>query len=508
MKYLLMDTNIFIDMIVSRDSSNSADSFELLKKLLDHEQVQIILPAIVETEIKRHIESEIQKVGDLINSAKSSIERIYWINHVDEMKKFNEQIHPLKNTLKSMVDEFKQNKMQYINDAKEKIAELMNYKNVNRIEENEKLLLNVQKRKIHKLCPFHIKDKESWADAMIIETLINIRDFIDINADDQIYFITRNHEDFSKSKTKQEKELIHPDIMEELYINNLDCYFNYRIHYTKTLVDDFSEEAIEADIYQLLVDQENELREDTYKGYLQDILNMRRESVGLMPLLSGETYIEHISENAEVTELLERIIFFSELENDIENVLDKYEQLIDDLDKEPFQKIISSIIAYNSYAPFLHIDYKSYYTEDKVRENIIDFINSNLCPLEALDETLNSVMKKDYFEVNNRLLSFKDLNGNKFELWVQGELDPRDNDFDTLFIYLEKNGDSISTGEIEVYYGFINENEDGGAADSSEQQITYRLEDVIDALDNTIQGNFKLVQKYSDYLDALRNILI
>lgn len=62
MKYLLLDTNIYIDMIVSRNTSHTADSYELLKKLLDYDKVKIILPAIIETEIKRHIASEIQNI--------------------------------------------------------------------------------------------------------------------------------------------------------------------------------------------------------------------------------------------------------------------------------------------------------------------------------------------------------------------------------------------------------------------------------------------------------------
>lgn len=79
---------------------------------------------------------------------------------------------------------------------------------------------------LYKQCPFHIKDKESWADAIIIETLININKFIDIKDEDQIYFITTNITDFSKGKQKSDKEIIHPHIEKKLEENGLLEQFN------------------------------------------------------------------------------------------------------------------------------------------------------------------------------------------------------------------------------------------------------------------------------------------
>ena len=35
MKYLMLDTNIYIDMVVARNGSHKADSYYQLKKLLD-----------------------------------------------------------------------------------------------------------------------------------------------------------------------------------------------------------------------------------------------------------------------------------------------------------------------------------------------------------------------------------------------------------------------------------------------------------------------------------------
>lgn len=81
-----------------------------------------------------------------------------------------------------------------------------------------------------------------------------------INDDDKIYFITRNHKDFSKGNSKTERLIIHPHIEEKLRQNNLIQLFNYRSLYTKTLIEDFVDEATEANIYQQLMEENEEER--------------------------------------------------------------------------------------------------------------------------------------------------------------------------------------------------------------------------------------------------------
>jgi rubrerythrin len=475
--------------------------------LLDHDKVKIILPAIIETEIKRHIASEIHNVGNLVRKAKTSINQIYWINHVEEIKKYNEKIKPLNQTLGNMVDEFSKNEERYINDAAQKITELMQYKNVIRIEENSGLLLNVQKRKLYKLCPFHIEDKESWADAMIIETLINIGDFIEIKDEDQIYFVTRNHKDFSKGNSKTERDLIHPHIEEQLIKNGLIQLFYYRSLYTKTLLEDFSEETKEANIYQSLIEEAEEERRAMIDDLRQDLRDIERESAGLTSLSSDETYIERISESNEVEELISTTdSLLSSLRAEIETVLEDYEQFVDDMNAKPVADLITNIQAYNAHSPFLQISYEYSFTEEEVRDGVLEFVNDYLCPVEALESSLDSIRYKDYFELN-QLLTFNDLDDNTVVLSVEGQLEPRNDDSDSIFIELRKNQYLISHGEIEVSYGYINFDEDGGASDGLAESIDYRLEKVINDLKDVVQETKASINKISTDLVKMRAIL-
>ncbi|MGX5623666.1 PIN domain-containing protein [Bacillus cereus] len=507
MKYLLLDTNIYIDMIVSRSSSHSADSYELLKMLLDHDKVKILLPAIIETEIKRHIASEIHNVGKLVQQARKSINEIYWINHIEEIKKYNEKIKPLSQTLGDMVDEFRINEERYIDDAVQKITELLQYKNVIRIEENSNLLLNVQKRKLYKLCPFHIEDKESWADAMITETLINIRDFVEIHNEDQIYFVTRNHKDFSKGNNKTERVLIHPDIEKQLTEKQLIEMFHYRSLYTKTLLEDFSEESKEANIYQSLVEEAEEERREMIDEAHQALLDMARESAGLTSLSSDQAYIEKISESSEVEGLINsNESLLSSLYADIEEVIEEYEKFISDIKAKPVAELITQIQAYNLHSPFLKINYETSFTEEEVIGSILEFVDDNLCPLESLESSQESIKYEDYFELHE-LLTFNDLANNTIKLEVVGQLDPRNDDSDSIWITLHKNEDRISYGEIEVYYGYMNFNEDGGASDGALENIDYCLEKVVDDLKGVVQEYINQINEISNGLIKIRGIL-
>ncbi|WP_342550000.1 PIN domain-containing protein [Paenibacillus sp. FSL P2-0089] len=507
MKYLFLDTNIYIDMIVSRNSSHSADSYELLKILLDHDQVKILVPAIIETEINRHIASEVKNVGRLVQEARRSIDNVYWINHVEEIRTYNEKIGPLKQTLGNMVDEFGRNEERYKNDATQKITGLMQYRNVIRLEENSDLLLKVQKRKLYKLCPFHIEDKESWADALIIETLINIRDFVDIAAEDELYFITRNHKDFSKGNSQTERTIIHPHIEEQLSQKDLLPIFHYRSLYTKTLLEDFADEVTEANIYQQLMEEAEEERREMIDSARHEWHAMERESVGLSSLSSDDAYIERICESDEVEALVSTIeSSISSLDAEIESAIEEYSQFEYDLSTISIENLIESILAYNTQSPFLQIIYKRTFSEEEVRDSVLEFVKDHLFLVEDLNSFLASIKSKDYFEIDE-LVSFRDLDDNIIRLSVDGQLDPRDDDTDSLWVELYKNEERISYGEIEVYYGFINFDEDGGAADGSDESFTYRLERVIDDMADAVQESAESVVQMKGNLNKLRAVL-
>ena len=80
MKYLLMDTNIFLDMIIDRRNNVSKELVNTFIKLLNFNQVKLVIPSIVAYEISKHIEEQLLEVDKKIRNAIKAIDEIYGIN--------------------------------------------------------------------------------------------------------------------------------------------------------------------------------------------------------------------------------------------------------------------------------------------------------------------------------------------------------------------------------------------------------------------------------------------
>lgn len=279
--------------------------------------------------------------------------------------------------------------------------------------------------------------------------------------------------------------------------------FNYRSLYAKTLIEDFANEVQEANIYEQLIEEEKEQKREMINYWNE----LERESAGLSSLSSDDIFIENISESDEVQDLISTInSLVTSLSRDTETAIEEYYQFEEDNNTTPIATLISNIQSYNINSPFLQIDYDSNFSEEEIRYTILEFVNSHLCSKEDLESSFDSIESKDYFEIGD-LLNFTDSNGNAIRLSIEGQLDPRDDDSDSLWIELYKNAQRVSQGEIEVYYGFSNTNEDGQAGDGAEDSLDYRFEKIVSHLTEIIQESRKDISKKIDNLKQLRGIL-
>ena len=80
MKYLLLDTNIFLNLVVNRRKDVNADLVSSFKKLLDFGEIRLIVPDIVIHETYKHLDDEIYKINVLLKEALKYIKKCYWVN--------------------------------------------------------------------------------------------------------------------------------------------------------------------------------------------------------------------------------------------------------------------------------------------------------------------------------------------------------------------------------------------------------------------------------------------
>ena len=503
MKFLMLDTNIYINMMVARDKSHKAESYEQLKKLLEYGEIKLIVPKIVITEVFRHIDNEIDKVGKAVEDIKGKVNNLYWINNSEALKIFDEIFKSTKSDINLLDGEFKRKSNKHKSEYKELFNKIFNHENSIVIEENADIIFKSMQRSIYKKRPFHYneKEKDSTADAIIIETLININDLININSDDKIYFISRNPVDFSKDK-KANVNVLHDDILNDIEAKGMSENIRYSTLFTKTLLDDFKEEIESVGITEELeAEAEYERKLELEERYLlQD--DFERESAGLLSLSSD--YEEIISEQYDIVNLMCLIEEIGdEITKKCEEYNDRYyslDNLMMDISLEKFQ-----IIKENN--PLIGIFIDDYKDEDDIRIMINDLIYWKIGG-EDYASFGEEFKYNDYFSINNTLLTFKDDINNEYRLNISGDLSPANDESDNIDVYLLKGNRVIEEGSIDIYYGYIEFDEDGNVGDGAESSITINIENInsklIDIKENIIsklQWRIDKIQKIIDLLD-------
>lgn len=494
MKYLMLDTNIYIDMLVARYQAHKPESYRHLMKLLNHGEVRLIVPSIVKTEVFRHLDNEIVKIGNTIKGIKSKINSLYWINHIEEIEQFNQKLKPVKNGINDITHGFEQNQSIYIKNAMDLFDKLFQHEHTLIVDETEELVFKASQRQIHKLRPFHYgKDKDSMADSIIIETLINIQDLISFNNDDQAYFISRNTEDFSE---KGDKNQLHKDIELSLKNKKIDDRIHYRILFTKTLLDDFKTESEHAELIEELIAEEEWQKEYVLQDCIDSETDRIREGAGLTSLSAD--YEGKIAELNEIHDLFNELeefqgIFLSEYET-YSNI---YSLLEEELDSRGFDEILEIIVHFNQQRPLLEINIEGCNDKHDLINEIFSIIH-RLC-FNNEEVVIDDMFRcQDYFELNATLATIQDFNGVEYKIDTSGYLSPDHGGRDSIYLSILKEEQKIEVGEITINYGFLEIDDDGNVGDGSAQDIDVHIENVIteiESIKNEIMSEIVFNQK-------------
>ena len=476
MKYLMIDTNIYIDMVVARNQDHKPESYSHLLKLLDYGEIRVLIPKIIITEIFRHIDNEIDKIGQEIKGIKSTVNGLYWVNNNEEIERFNEKLKPVKKGINDLTEEFECSKNKYKENSKNLFEKLFNHNNTVIIDETEDIVFKATQRKIHKLRPFHYgKDKDSMADSIIVETLINIKDLMTFNDDDVIYFISRNPSDFSENK-KEQRSLFHKDIKLSLEEKEIIHQIHYRLLFTKTLLEDFKDETEHVGLIEELEAEkewETEIQIQESKYYE---IEMSREAGGLTSLSAD--YDEIIAELDPIQDLIYKLEQFqSEFTIKYENYSELYSFLEEELGSRNFQEVLELASNFNEQKPLLELDIEGCNDETDLVNEILSIVHEfcfNINEIEV-DDMFHS---QDYFESNATLATIRDFTGEQYRIDTHGSLSPSNGESDNVYLSIYKDDQKVKEGIITIDYGFLDFNEDGNAGDGREPSIDINIEDV------------------------------
>jgi hypothetical protein len=489
----MLDTNIYLDMIVARNQSNNANSYEQFIKLLNYGQVGLIVPKIVETEVLRHIDDEIDKIGIFLKETKKRIKMLYWINDKQSLEQFQEMLKPVRAGVNHLNNEFSQGINQFKKRSKTIMDKVFRNHSTLIINETNEIMFNAMQRRLHKRRPFHYgkdENKDCLADSVIIETLINIKDLMNFHEDDEIFFISRNIEEFSKSKLSTEKSLFHEDIIRSLEKKEILNNVQYRIHFTQSLLDDFTAETENAGI-----------KEELERELVQESLDMQidesREAGGLGPL-SDDHYVQRINDSQEMTELVDRLEAIKiDIDDEYNQYVEDYNDLIEKLDGKNYSDMQNITRYFNAHRDqtIPAIDISDCLNEDDIKEKFELVIFKYFCDPDEI-ELDDRVNVKDYYELNDTLARFL-INNENYEIRTEGNLNPENAGADNIDIALYKNSNRIEAGSINIEYGYLNFNDNGNADDGQSDSIDIQVDEILERLDEIKEKMLNIVNHES-----------
>ena len=494
MKYLLIDTNIFLDMIIDRKNNFSSSLLKTFIKLLDYDEIKLLLPSIVIHETYKHIEDELSKVGKAIKDAKEAIGAIYGINGCAinglEVKEYKKKA---RGTLHELSTIYESKLSQYSAELSSIIKNLFEHRNSVTIEDNDKLRSACLKRRVYKIAPFHHENKDCFADALIIETLLNIRDTIELDPEDKIYLVTGNASDFC---VDVKSEILHDDILKDIAEKGLSEQIVFTRHFEKLIGNDLSAEVNNASLKKEFEQEMREQEEQEYWDFCSDMKDIARESVGLSSLGSYEAkFVEEFRE--------------SEFANEIVSISERIEDCYSDLE-ELNLFYIDDLINYVSSMQV--IDAPSFIEKWKVLMNDND-IESTVNDLLTIVEYINEkAIKLDYSEHVAKLSDSFDY-GDEFCFYDENKkligikmdklyLSCEDGGEDTLCLELY-GSDEPAQGFIQIQYGFVTYNDEGNIDDSCDEDTQYATDEVINQLEKIVSDFEEFVMREKELKEKI-----
>lgn len=190
MIYVCFDTNIYVRLLTSLEeknlelsSDNSNPIIEEFRILSSSKVVKILLPEVIELEIKKHNATFKNDYIENYNKLVSSISEI-----VDIM--WNE-VRDIKKVLLRTIDEVRDKKICHWESLYKILESFFNSNDVDRIELTPDIICITEKRRISGMI-----SQSKTNDSYIIDSIYSYADNNHICMDDVIYLITENKHDF------------------------------------------------------------------------------------------------------------------------------------------------------------------------------------------------------------------------------------------------------------------------------------------------------------------------
>jgi len=203
MKYIFIDTNVFIQCCLLELEGDDLNSLKELNKLLDNNNTKLLLPEALELEFYKALNYKSKNLRNKIGKYKAQIEKDGKGKIIDEK---------VKNDIIAKLDECIQGRDENTKNVKKEIKKIFSHKNSIRILLDIEIFIRSYKYFLSGQKPYNVREKSViQVDCIILESL---RKFLDKKKNYELYFCSNNTSDFAEN-IGNEKFNIHKEIKEK-----------------------------------------------------------------------------------------------------------------------------------------------------------------------------------------------------------------------------------------------------------------------------------------------------
>ncbi len=509
MKYILLDTNIVIDMVIDRRHQVTDALLSSFIRLLDYNEIKLIVPEIVKVETQRHLEAELVLVGKQINNVMKNIDDLYGVATYTiaglDIQQYKKQS---KRELAKAYEMYQKNEGKYRSDLEKTIDMVFDHRNSLIIPCDDFLCNAVTKRRIFKRAPFHIEQKESFGDGLIVETLINIQRYISLDIGDEVLFVTGNYIDFCIGKNA--KTTLLPDIVNDIKASGVPCPVICINTFGQLIGKELRDNVENANLSEEFEKELQRQYDEDVEQLVMEARDMERESVDLTPMHSYSSKLEEdLIDSDFVTDIVK---IFDELNTMYSSLVDEgcdvlYEELSDKL------KYISVTELVDILTKFKKIFDKTFGLPCISGDDEGDFTTDDLLIvfewLEGQHEFIKRISNIDYLPDNisyGDTITITNSKLDKLEFSLDKlYLSPEEGSSEDIDMRIYGNGNKIvASGNVSVTYGFIEFDDDGGIGDGISDDISYEYRDITATLKDIVDEWKELVSEQIEIAEQFR----
>lgn len=249
-----------------------------------------------------------------------------------------------------------------------------------------------------------------------------------------------------------------------------------------------------------------EIEGDSEYDYEQEIEDMDRESVGLNPLGDYETYLEEdLAESKMSEDIIERFSCINELHKEYEEISSIYDSLLELFsDRENIESVIRIISSKLEEIT----DFPGVIDEDGISEEEISEIK------KWVDSKYEDASRKmDIANLPDSIgygddIEILGIDDQKLFLKIDEiNINPSAGDKEWIDISLSDEKEIIACGTVELTVGYMEYDEDGGVADSLEDEIDYSYRSIIEQLDDFILEQNEYMETEKAIIEIIEEVI-